>query len=91
MLFYNTSFIGGQGGASGGGGLLVLGVALINENNVFEDNEDGREQWEKVVTRLTVFNCTFEGNSADYGGAIWLNFYDEVFIQQTIFRNNTSR
>lgn len=40
----------------------MLGVALINENNVFEDNDEGWEKWEEVVTRLTVFNCTFEGN-----------------------------
>ncbi|ODS80235.1 MAG: hypothetical protein ABS46_14830, partial [Cytophagaceae bacterium SCN 52-12] len=89
---------------SGGGGLAIVAGKVIIINSLFADNvtEQGQLGGAGIrglsVSYLKVVNATITGNEVrtpsepvqQLGGGIALRFYDDVIIQNTIIRGNSS-
>lgn len=78
LIITNCSFTNNAGKA------IVCGGMCIVENSNFTNNPDGAIE----AFKLSVDNCSFIGNAAEYGGAI--NAGREMIVKNSRFINNSA-
>ena len=78
-----------------GGGIWVRGSFVFLENstvsnNISSLNGGGLYGYYDNNTNINILNSTFENNFANYGGGIYINNYDIVINNESIFVNNSA-
>lgn len=89
----NTAFSTNPDDPGDGGAVLCNGSQVDVHDCVFVDNSTGGGgggYYSLSLDRSALLRCHFEGNAAQWGGAMYFEYESRATIDQSVFRQNTA-